>query len=604
MAKVLLKPLIEQIRAANDILEVIGAYLPLKRAGSTFKALCPFHKEKTPSFNVHPQRQIFHCFGCGAGGDVFRFIMQYEGVDFLGAVRILAQRAGIRVEWGEAERREGPDKDLLLKIHEGVAALYHQALLKSPAARRYLEERELGEQIIRDFLLGYAPDAWDAVLRWGGKQGYSPAVLEAAGLLVASGGEEGRGRYYDRFRNRLMFPVRDELGRVVAFSGRVLPGADGSATGRTEAAKYVNSPETALFRKGRVLYALDRARRTIVDSRRAILCEGQIDVIRCHVAGFTNAVAVQGTALTEQHAQILKRYADSVTVVLDADAAGQEASLRSAELLLGAGLSVGVASLPPNEDPDSLICRKGAAAFQEVLDAARPLLRFQLDLLRQREDFSTEAGLLRAARAVLETISKAPTAVQRDHLLRQAAQELGLSEEALRQDLRRLERPAAVRAPAEEEPPAPRHPPEEMLLAEMVLQHAETADLVRRYLPLSELTDEACRRILQAALSGESDLVGALIPEDAESGRLAAQMLMAPSKLAGADVQPLEAARDLILVIRRKALERKRQTARRLMQTTTGKERAQLEIECKQLTYDIKALQQGWEKARPILELE
>lgn len=602
MSAVLSKEVIERIRDANDIVEVISAYIPLKRAGGTFKALCPFHKEKTPSFTAHPQRQIFHCFGCGAGGDVFRFIMQYEGLDFPGAARRLADRAGIRVEWTEEDRRgEGPDKDALLKLHEDAATLYQQALLKGAegeAARRYLQERALGEDVVRDFRIGYAPDRWDFLLAWAQKKGYPAAVLEASGLFSSGENAKGETRVYDRFRGRVMFPIRDELGRIIGFSGRVLKKDE-------KAAKYVNSPETPIFRKGRVMYGLDRARRSILEKRLALLCEGQIDVIRCHTAGFTHAVAAQGTALTEQHALLLKRYADQVVVVLDADPAGQNASLRSAELLLAAGLSVQIASLPLDEDPDSLILKKGADAFRAVLEAAQPLLDFQIGLLRQKENFGSEAGLMRATRAILETIGKAPTAVQRDHLLRQAAAVLKLDEAALRQDLRRHERSTAG-APAESGAPAaaPDHPRHEVELAESLLLHPETAEIIRRYVPLKTLTDSACRCIIEKALGAGGDLMSALSSADPEVIRLAAQIQLTPPKVRGEELLPENAVRDIILVIRRKDFERRRADVGQRLKKAKPEEQRALEVEYSQLTLDINALQQGWSRAQPILDLE
>ena len=399
MSKVIPKSVLEDIRSANDIVEVVGTYLQLKRGGSAHKALCPFHKEKTPSFSVNQQRQIYHCFGCGAGGDVFKFVMEYENVDFSTAARMLAERAGIRLEWADTDESGGPAKDSLLKIHEEVALLFHRALLETPGAeqaRQYLKERELDEKTVKDFLIGHAPNGRDALFRWCRKKKYSIDLFVAAGLIMKS----EQGDVYDRFRNRLMFPIRDELGRVIGFSGRILEKSD-------KLAKYVNSPETAIFKKGRVLYALDKAKRNILDSKTAILCEGQIDVIRCHMAGIHTAVAAQGTALTDDHARLLKRYADSVVIVLDADKAGQDASLRSAEALLGAGLSVSIAALPKGDDPDSLIRKNGGQAFLDVVKNAKSVLAFQIDVLRSRENLTTqEAAILRATRAVLETIGQ------------------------------------------------------------------------------------------------------------------------------------------------------------------------------------------------------
>ncbi len=432
--------------------------------------------------------------------------------------------------------------------------------------------------------------------RWGKKKDYSEQLLESAGLIVKT----DRGDYYDRFRGRLMFPIRDELGRVVAFSGRLLEKSE-------KLAKYVNSPETALFRKGRILYALDRARRPIVDSRVAILCEGQIDVIRCHVAGFNTAVAAQGTALTEDHARLLKRYADSVIVVLDSDKAGQDASLRSAEALIGAGLSVSIAALPKGEDPDSLIRKQGPEAFRKVLEGAHSVLSFQIGLLRSREDLSKEASLMRAVRAVMETISRAPTAVQRDQLVQQAARELGVSADAIRQDLAQLLRKRTRRAaePAPEKTQDAAHPPEEVALAELVANHEQVLDAVRRYLPLEHLADEACRKIVERVLArpaaGDRSLAAELTGEDDECQRLAAQVQMNPRKIEGTESTPAQAAQDLILVIWRKTLERRRAQARHEAEQAAGKDKERLEEECRALTVEIKLFQQGWDKALPII---
>lgn len=590
MAVTLSKAVIEQIRAANDIVDVIGAVVPLKRSGSSFKGLCPFHREKTPSFHVNPQRQFYHCFGCQAGGDVFRFVMQYEGMDFLSAARYLADRAGLRLEFVAAEPTA--DKEKLYKLLEDVALFYHQCLASAPAARAYLAERELGEDAVREFLIGYAPPRRDALIEWARRRNYPPALLEAAGLRVAAPDEPHSS--YDRFRDRLMFPVRDEIGRVVGFSGRLL-------APDPNAAKYINTPETAVFHKGRLLYALDKARRALLDRREAILCEGQIDVIRCHLSGFTNAVAAQGTAFTEQHAALLKRYADSVIVVLDADAAGQQASLRTAEILVGAGLSVRIARLPAEEDPDSLIRRRGPEAFRAVLGQAVPVLDFQYALLQQTEDLSNEVGRLRAARAMLETIVRAPTATQRDVLLQQASQLLRISEAALRQDLARL-RVAAPAAP--EIPRAPAHPVDEVAVLETLVHYPSLSELFERYLPKKVFTDGRCAALYARLIEQPGESLTSLADvEDEEMVRLAAQIEAAPNRI-GSEAAPDEAARDLILRLRRKELERRREELRRKRDAATGAQRAELDIECMHLTQDIKLLQQGWDHALPILELE
>ncbi len=596
MGGIIPKNLLEDIRSRCDVVDVIGAYLQLKRAGSTFRALCPFHKEKTPSFHVNPQRQIFHCFGCGKGGDVFKFVMEYENVDFGAAARILAQRAGVHLEFEESGRERSPggiEKDALLRLHEDVAQLYHRCLLDDKhgaAARDYLAGRALSLEVAKDFLIGYAPDRWDTLLLWAEKKKIPVKLLEAAGLVLA----KDAGGYYDRFRNRLMFSIRDELGRVVAFSGRVMNPDE-------KTAKYVNSPETLLFKKGRILFALDRARRAIADARQAILCEGQIDCIRCHLAGFTTVVASQGTALTEDHARLLKRYADEILIVLDADTAGQNAALRAAEVLLGAGLSIRIAALPKGEDPDSLIRKQGREGFERVLAGAVSTLEFQAALLGARGELASEAGKTRSARAMLELIARAPTAVQRDLLLHQAAELLGVSEDALRQDARRLQR-APARETAEAPPEKPMvHPTEEIRLLELLVHNPDLAGVVGGHLPETLLTDADCRVLYRLLLAAPPDLNAAVSEEGAECQRLAAQIQMAPERVGGAEYTPREAAQDLIIVIARGVLERQRAEKQKQRATAQGATFERLTQEIAQLTLDLRNLRLDWPQAELVL---
>ncbi len=428
---------LDEIRFRNDIVEVIGAYVPLKRTGSTYKACCPFHKEKTPSFNVNPNMQIFKCFGCGEGGDVIGFMMKHQGMDFVTAARALAERAGLEIEV-EADSGEGAQRKTLYAIHHGIAQFYRRCLEKFPAAqpaRDYVVERGLDGEVAEAFQIGYAPAGWGNALKWGEKYGYSPDQLEAAGLVLRSTRNDRRGVFYDRFRDRLMFPVHDSQGRVIAFSARIL-------IKDPKQPKYVNSPETMIFSKGRVLYGLDKARRHIVNSpaREALICEGQIDVVRCHQHGFTNAIAAQGTAFTEDHVQLLKNYADSVVLVFDADAAGQAAAVKTAHLFMKAGLVVRVAVLPVGEDPDSFLRAKGADAFRERLEQADSVVAYQIRVLSAREpDARGIAATARLANAVLETLCQSPNAVQRERMLQESAALLGLPQHALESDLAVME---------------------------------------------------------------------------------------------------------------------------------------------------------------------
>ncbi len=601
------KEVIEEIRLHNDIVETIERYVPLKKAGARFRALCPFHKEKTPSFHVDPAKQVYHCFGCGAGGDVFSFVMQYENVDFPEAARILAERAGIRFDRsGTDQPRDGTDKSRLYKLHEDLAHFYADVLQKSETAERgraYLAERELDEATT-DFQLGYAPSQPNAIMKWAEKKQYAAALLEKAGVVLPS---DRGGAPYDRFKGRLMFPIRDEQGRVVAFSGRIL---DDSSP-----AKYVNSPETPLFKKSRVLYGLDRARRAMTNERQAIVCEGQIDVIRCHLAGITTAVAPQGTALTEAHALLLKRYADEIVLVFDSDTAGQNAALRGAEVLLQEGLTVRVAALPAGEDPDTLIRTQGPETFTELVNNAQSLVAFQVGVLRGRGELDSQAGQLRGARAVLQTIAHAPSAIQREQYVREAAEQLKTSEDALRQDMMRVLRPGrAQTTDTASVPTAPdSYPRNELTLIELMIAHPEVLDLVSQYVPPDAVTNETCRKIIRHIMTmPEPDparLAQELAGEGPEIQRLVAKTQMTARTLTSDEASCVHAARDIILNLRIRLLDRKIGACRDQMKDAPAKQQRALENERSQLMYLKKkledaAIRKTWDATVPILDMD
>ena len=605
MAGMVSKETIDQIRNALDISDVIGSYIQLKRTGHVAKALCPFHKEKTPSFHVNPARQAFHCFGCGAGGDVFKFVMLYDHVDFPTALRMLASRAGIALQIDDKRSgpKDGPGKDELFAANEDASKRYQKELLQSPEAapaREYLKKRSLDVAACKDWGIGYSPEGWGFLSDAAGpRNGPQMKALEAAGLLSTN----EKGNLYDRFRGRVMFTIRDELGRAVGFSGRVLK-ADDKAGG-----KYVNTPETPVFRKSRILFGLDKAKREILDARRALLVEGQIDCIRCHLGGFKNAVASQGTAFTGEHATLLKRYADHVVVVLDADAAGQKAALRSAELLLAEGLAVSLAALPAGEDPDSLILKKGPEAFAAVLKAAQTPMGFLLGLLRNSENLRSQEGLLRATRAVLELATHAQGAVQTEQMLREAAAGLEIGYDALRRDMkaavRQKFRPAPpAEAPAADVPAA--HPLDEVELAMLLgAGDPELAGLVRRWVPYSLITDPACRAVIHALAEEEPDLMAALDDESEECKALAARIVNAPQKVVSteADMGVAKAAQDLILRIWQRHLAAQKDDLGRRKQELAGAERQEVLREYAQLLLDLGKLKLGWAQAHPIIDL-
>jgi DNA primase len=614
------KQVLEDIRFRNDIADVIGSYFQLQRTGSTFKALCPFHKEKSPSFHVNVQRQIFHCFGCGAGGDVFGFIMKYEGIDFMMAVRMLAERAHIRLEIDEAAGSDTSEKAVLYKLHAELAEFYQRVLNESKLAqpaREYCASRNLDEDIRKGFLIGYAPNRWDTVLKWADKYKHPYPLLETAGLLARPSSPDARVEYYDRFRNRLMFAIRDEQGRVIAFSGRVL-------NPEAKEAKYVNSPETPIFQKGRVLYALDKARKSIVDAREAIVCEGQIDVIRCHQAGFTNAVAAQGTAFTEDHVRTLRRYADSVILMFDSDRAGQEAAIRAAGTFMSAGVAVRVASVPPGEDPDSFIRKHGAEAFRGILDTSTSAVAFQIKVLSGRENARSEIGVMRIAKAVLQTILHTPNEVQKAKLIQEAAEQLRLPASALHRDIaamNRHTRPASAGAPASTgaatpgtatTPATPAGAParstDEVHLCEhlaRVQDCPELIPLIENYLPLNMFTDPDCRRFAEAAL--ELARSGRPIPETLRSGenaseellRFAAAAQMAPDRAGSREFSRADAVKGLILSIWQRRLKEERRQFEEEFERTKD---PAAESRRYQATVDLKTLR-TWKDGSALIEI-
>jgi DNA primase len=477
---------IEQIAAANDIVEVIGSYFPLKRAGANFKALCPFHQEKTPSFHVSPQRQTFHCFGCGAGGSVFRFVMDYEHIDFPAAVRKLAARVGISVveERGVSadEDRQHEARRNLLRLHAEAAEWFQENLLKkqfAAPARDYLKKRGLPVEIAKNWQLGYAPDEWNAFGSWAKDRGYRENELLASGLVKTKDDAEPdqpseQKSAYDRFRGRLMFPICNDVGEVIAFSGRLLQNDK-------ESAKYLNSPETPLFRKGKVLFGLHKTKRALIEANCAIVCEGQIDLISLFESGIKNVVAPQGTAFTENQARVLKRYVNEVVLCFDADAAGQKAAERSLDVLvqnfgvhgprrrgpaersldslLQNDLIVRVAEMPAGEDPDSLVRREGKEEFEKRVAAARDFFDYWIEREVAIVDLSSLGAKMQLARKLAETVSRVHDPMMRGEIVSKVSSRLGVSAldfATLLPNAKRESIPASE-SRSRETAPAPRH---------------------------------------------------------------------------------------------------------------------------------------------------
>jgi DNA primase len=426
---------IEQVAAASDIVAVISSYFPLRRAGTEYRAICPFHQEKTPSFFVNPSKQSYYCHGCGAGGAVFQFLMQYENIDFPESVRRLATRAGIAIAEEEFSAEEEAKQSLrkrLLRLHFEASAWFHRNLLRTKAAahaRSYLQSRGINIETAKRWQIGFAPNSWEALTHWATAAKFTKEELVESGLVKLREEGDPRSRIYDRFRDRLMFPIHNDIGEVVAFSGRILDP-------KTPGGKYVNSPETPLFSKGNLLFGLHQSKRYIANTRQAIVLEGQLDLISAFEAGIQNAVAPQGTALTARHAALLHRFADGVILFFDADAAGEKAAERAIEVLFAAGLQVKIGKLPPGEDPDSMIRKSGPDSFRALVNQAEDFFDFQIGRKLSAAEADTTAGRVAFARNISHFIGLVPDPIVRDTLISRLAIRLIIPRETLQQMVR------------------------------------------------------------------------------------------------------------------------------------------------------------------------
>jgi DNA primase len=424
---------IEAIRAHHDIVDVAGRYVHLKKSGRNHTGLCPFHSEKTPSFSVNQEKQMFYCFGCGVGGNVITFLMEMESYSFLEAVKQLAEDAHIAIPESTSDPDPGKssERDQMLKAHELAAKWFQHVLVHTDYGHKalsYLEKRGFTDETIQTFQIGYSPPSWDALTLFLQKRGFSLPLMESAGLL--SERSDGKS-YVDRFRDRIMFPIFDSQGKVIAFGGRVIDSS--------QQPKYLNSPETLLFNKSRNLYNLHMARGVIRKKQQAILFEGYVDVMSAYQAGIHNGVATLGTSLTDDHAKILRRNSEQVILCYDADDAGQSAAYRGLDLLLNSGCTVKVATMPKNVDPDDYIRQYGAQKFNlEVIGGAISLTAFKLQHLRKNFDLTDEQSRLKYVHEAIIAISALQHPIERDHYLRQLSEEFKLSLDALKQEQKQV----------------------------------------------------------------------------------------------------------------------------------------------------------------------
>ncbi len=424
---------VQEIKSRLGILDVIRDDVQLKPAGSSWKGLCPFHHEKSPSFFVSPDRQVWHCFGCGEGGDLFAFVMKRQGLEFREALEMLAARAGVTIEHYDPRRMS--EKSALLEIMRAAGELYTKLLLsrEGEAARVYLKERGITEDVIDRWGIGYAPDAWDRMSLELVRRKYRTEDIRTSGLVVPR--KEGGARhldsppFYDRFRNRILFPIRDLQGRTVGFGGRILDNEK-----QKEEPKYINTPETPIYEKGKILFALDRARHDIRTKDSVIIVEGYMDALTAHEAGYTNVVATSGTAMTTDHVQILKRFTENVVLSFDEDTAGRAAVERGIDGALAAGMNVRVLSIPDGKDPDECI-RHDPKLWDAAVTNVQPFLEYVFDRAVSGNDLHTVDGKKKAAKMILTAIAKLANPIEQTHYLQKLGHLVQVHEDILRSTL-------------------------------------------------------------------------------------------------------------------------------------------------------------------------
>jgi DNA primase len=516
--------LLDDVRAAVDIVDLVGRFVNLRKAGVNWKGLCPFHGEKTPSFMVNPKKGIFHCFGCGVGGDVFGFLMRQDRLSFPEAVRSLAKTAGITLP-EEGTRSGDSGREELIRIVDLAWHFYDDTLWKPAGdpARAYLEQRGIDADVAKRFGLGYAPEGWEALLTFMRSQKVTDDALVTAGLAVQ---RENRSGVYDRFRGRLLFPIRDLQGRVVAFGGRGFG---------DEQPKYLNSPETPLYTKGNLLYAADIARPTIQTKNRALLVEGYVDCLMAHQHGFTETVAALGTSFTAAQLALLRRYCDEVVTFFDADAAGQKAAERAEELLEptsggmawavnrsgsfegGNTFRVKVALLPAGHDPDTFLRESGAPAFAERIGAARSLLAYALDRAIVDPDGATGARARTTAFArVAVMLAKVADAQEATVLSREAAAKLGVDATQLWIEAQRLQ--SSLRTPPARPQTAPSStPPVERDLVTLLLRSVEARTCLLAIVDEADDLGHTSLRSIVAALKRRPDASAESLMTDLET---------------------------------------------------------------------------------------
>ena len=486
--------LLEEIKSRIDIVEFISDYVPLKKSGQNYKGLCPFHTEKTPSFMVSQSKQIFHCFGCGAGGDVVSFLMKHDNLPFGEAIRYIAKKAGIKIADFEFDKELAVKREKILQINEDALKFFIKNLSDSGAPRDYLARRGIEEESVRKFGIGYASERRDSLLSYLRKTGHADSLIQKAGLVV-----EGDGGFRDSFRRRVIFPIMNLKGDVIAFGGRVM---DSSLP------KYINSPETEVFKKGETLFAINLSKDEIRKKDYAVIVEGYLDTVMCHQYGFRNTVAPLGTALTSRHLQKLKVLTKKVVLVFDGDAAGVSAARRSLAILCENDFTAKVLLLPKGEDPDSFLRKNGAPSFQKMIANSQSLLEFLL---------STSSGdRVDRAREALGVIATVKDVLRAEEMLGELAGRSGINESVLRGELERIRKKTAPQSVRGRNPLLPAAHKEELLLLSAIVSFPEKAGPVLSRLNVDAMRDATVRSLFYKIKMLAGNVSISALLEDAE----------------------------------------------------------------------------------------
>ncbi|MDZ7376461.1 MAG: DNA primase [candidate division KSB1 bacterium] len=549
---------IAQVRDATDIVALISNYLTLKKSGKGYQGLCPFHADNSPSFYVNPNTQLYYCFGCQKGGNVFNFLMEMEKMSFIEAVEFLAEKAGITLPRSQVDERREKEREALCFVNRWAANLFYKNLFSpnGKAALDYLQGRGISHEMIKTFGLGYSLPEWDGLIRQAQKVSVSTEILLKAGLII----KRDAGGYYDRFRGRIMVPIIDLYKKVLGFGARRLIEDDSP--------KYINSPETPIYQKGQILFGLYQSRDAIKQQDQAILVEGYFDLISLYQAGIRNVVATSGTALTSAQARLIKRFTENVILLYDADTAGSLAAMRGADIFLDEGLEVKIVTLPAGHDPDSYVRQRGVDYFKQVLSFAKPIIKFKIETMSRTLDLSTSQGKSKLIDSLLETIIRIKDSIKQNLALKEVAEHFGLDERSLmdrllykkRNNLYRPEIAVPDQTIGQRSKPRPKSKYElaEEDLVRLALQDGQLLKFIAKHLSDEELSDPEIKSIFAIIrqLNQEKDRVTPQqVIESSTDPKIAARLANIISTSYNDDIDLQKLAEDCLVLLKRRRLE-------------------------------------------------